>query len=300
MLIHFILLHVIFSKKSYNGGGQSVTPGLIGNSNSSSNQLTSETGCASSGSTLFKGDFSKAVDKGVWWLDNQVYNGEVQKYTDTSDVLYVKDGNLVINALKDSDGNWTSSRIRTFDAWENFRVDVTYKLDQEVTGAFPAIWMLPQGNSYIWPLDGEIDIMEYNTQFPVRTQQAIHMSAHFGAGALSYHNCNIDVKVFNTLSVEVNDDEIRFYCNGKASGFYKKPFAATVFNWPFNLHKYGLVLNYAINPSFSAKVPKSVNSLSMTISDLTVSKCASPVVSAAKQNINLWSSIVGMIVALFV
>ena len=100
--------------------------------------------------------------------------GEIQNYTNSTNNIKVDgSGNLVITALKDSAGNWTSSRIETQRA--NFkpapggklaiegRIQLPNVTGDAALGYWPAFWTLGspyRGNFQNWPGIGEFDIME--------------------------------------------------------------------------------------------------------------------------------------------
>lgn len=109
----------------------------------------------------FNGD---SLDFTKWKYGNTPENGSM-KYLNSSDNVYLKDGNLVLSAIKDdSFGDKftaTSGMVITKDlaSWKYGRFDIRAKLPVE-QGMWPAIWMMPQDPKYGWPNDGEIDIME--------------------------------------------------------------------------------------------------------------------------------------------
>src|SRR5712664_1789158 len=89
----------------------------------------------------------------------------------TSNVHQDGAGHLMITALRDASGKWTSGRIETQLA--NFNsptgiVAMEASIQQpNVAGAagegyWPAFWMLgsPYRVDHIWPKDGEVDILE--------------------------------------------------------------------------------------------------------------------------------------------
>ena len=93
-------------------------------------------------------------------------NNELQEYTWGTTNVYVEDGDLVIQPLKEvSDSGevtYTSGRINSYQnasflyGYFEARIKVP-----EGKGFLPAFWMLPSKNTYGgWPLSGEIDIME--------------------------------------------------------------------------------------------------------------------------------------------
>lgn len=94
-------------------------------------------------------------------------NNELQEYTDSSDNIYLEDGNLVLKPIKtvDGDGNvsYTSGRVNTQN-----KHDFKYGLFEarvkvpKGQGFLPAFWMMPTNENLYgqWPRCGEIDIME--------------------------------------------------------------------------------------------------------------------------------------------
>ena len=106
-------------------------------------------------------------------------NNELQTYTADQINSYIQDGNLVIQALSDSQGKaYTSARMITKDKVEftHGRIDVRAKLPTG-QGIWPAIWMLGANIDEVsWPACGEIDIMELVGHEP----DEVHGTAHWG------------------------------------------------------------------------------------------------------------------------
>lgn len=115
-------------------------------------------------------------------------NQELQYYTDRTDNAYLTDGNLVIEAKKESfnASAYTSARLITQNK-QTFtfgRIDIRAILP-EGQGIWPALWMLGQNIGDIgWPACGEIDIMELVGHEPSTT----HGTAHWGAQGQGYSN----------------------------------------------------------------------------------------------------------------
>ncbi len=91
-------------------------------------------------------------------------NNELQYYTDRDTNISIKNGNLIIRALKENYGgeNYTSARIET-----QGKYSITYgKIEARIKlpygrGMWPAFWMLGDDITTVsWPACGEIDIME--------------------------------------------------------------------------------------------------------------------------------------------
>jgi len=89
-------------------------------------------------------------------------NQEEQIYTSSTNNVKREGGILKIKAIKESNGSYSSARIKTQDKFE-FRygyVEIRAKLPSS-QGTWPALWMLGANFPEVgWPQCGEIDIME--------------------------------------------------------------------------------------------------------------------------------------------
>ena len=115
----------------------------------------------------FDGD---ALDETIWNYEPHApgwTNEELQEYTTSTDNVFIRDGKLVIKAIKTlTDGGsdyYTSGKVTTQNKKDFMygKVCVSAKVP-EGQGLWPAIWMMPTDESYYgqWPKCGEIDIME--------------------------------------------------------------------------------------------------------------------------------------------
>ena len=98
-------------------------------------------------------------------------NGEIEVYTNSpNNVFQDGQGNLVIRAIRDSSGNFTSARLQTGAPgastqtadlhWQYGRIEARMKLPFGL-GVWPAFWMLGEDiDTVSWPECGEVDIME--------------------------------------------------------------------------------------------------------------------------------------------
>jgi beta-glucanase (GH16 family) len=127
-----------------------------------------------------------AIDPAKWNHDVDCWGGgndERQCYTDLRRNAQVKDGKLIITARKEratgpafptaqrndkkkanimATKEYSSARLVTRGkaAWSYGKIEVRAKLPQG-QGTWPAIWMLPERDSYgPWARSGEIDILE--------------------------------------------------------------------------------------------------------------------------------------------
>ena len=135
--------------------------------------------------TVWKDEFSgSAINRDNWSPEVSCWGGgnnERQCYTDRSQNIQVKDGFLHLIATperwtgptfpdtmlshvaqSEQTQEYTSGKVRTvgLHAWRYGRVSARMKLPSG-QGTWPAFWMMPADDVYgLWPLSGEIDIME--------------------------------------------------------------------------------------------------------------------------------------------
>lgn len=112
-------------------------------------------------------------------------NNELEYYTNSNKNIFVSNGNLVIEARKESISgfNYTSARITTQNkkVFTHGRIDIRAKLPV-AKGIWPALWMLGNNISAVgWPACGEIDIMELVGQNPSTTYGTAHWQNASGA-----------------------------------------------------------------------------------------------------------------------
>lgn len=125
---------------------------------------------------VWQDEFDQALDSGpnpaVWSFDLGAGgwgNAELESYTDSRENSFVAsdpeatDGKvLVIRAVKQSNGGYTSARIKSIGrfATQYGRIEARLKLPRG-QGVWPAFWMLGANFPAVgWPTCGEIDIME--------------------------------------------------------------------------------------------------------------------------------------------
>lgn len=120
-------------------------------------------------------DFSgSSVDTNKWKYElGYVRNNETQRYTNSN--AQINDGILALRALKDSDGNWTSSSIISHGKFSFMYGKIVARVRAcNYNGAFGAFWTLgdtfefdynewgsPNTLGEWWAWCGEFDIMEY-------------------------------------------------------------------------------------------------------------------------------------------
>lgn len=202
-------------------------------------------------SLLWSDEFDgTTLDESIWnrelrepgWTNN-----ELQEYTDSSDNIFVRDGKLVLKAIKtEKDGKdyYTSGKVNSQNKkpFTYGKVVVSAKAPTG-KGLWPAAWMMPDDESFYgqWPKCGEIDIMEVlghdlSTAYCTihygepHAEQQNTITGNFGEG-------------FHEYSVEWEPGEIRWYVDNNevlvvndwftaVEGEDEKPYPAP-FNQPF-------------------------------------------------------------------
>ncbi len=208
------------------------------------------------------------LDTNNWSYQNWepgTVNAEWQKYTDSQDNVYVKNGILTIQALQGKKGDrykYTSGRLIGYGKKEfkYGRFEARIKVPKG-KGFLPAFWLM--GNESIygqWPRCGEVDIMEVMGH----QTNVLYTTTHFGTDSTNGHrqgqivtNAGIDLSAdFHTYAVDWIPGKMDFYLDGKlihtevkwhsapgsTSDYY--PYPA-----PFNKPMY-MILNLAVGGSW--------------------------------------------------
>ena len=199
-------------------------------------------------------DISKWVfDVGNWGWGNE----EIQYYTKADRKnARVKEGNLIIEALKDAQTNsWTSARLTTRGKVSFLYGKIEFRARvPEKKGYWAAGWML--GDSYVdegsWPYCGEIDILEnvgYEIQ-PLSGDGIAHLSVHTPAYYFKRNNQITSTTLvkdmvgsFHTYTMEWSPNGMKGLIDGVASYTYDK--TANDLEWPFN-KAHNLIINLAM------------------------------------------------------
>ncbi len=166
-----------------------------------------------------------ALDGNVWNYEigngsNGWGNNELEYYTNSTKNTFVSNGNLIIEARKESIGgfNYSSSRITTQNkkSFTFGRVDIRAKLPKG-KGIWPALWMLGTNISSVgWPACGEIDIMELLGQDPSKAYGTLHYGAssatHGSKGnPYSLSDGSTFYDQFHVFSMEWKQDQVKLY-----------------------------------------------------------------------------------------
>jgi beta-glucanase (GH16 family) len=132
---------------------------------SSGRAFSPDTWTPGPGWTLVWGDefAGPAIDGANWGYDlggGGWGNSELETYTSTN--AYILNGELVISAIKEGNGSYTSTRLKTQGkrSWKYGKVAARIRLPYG-QGIWPAFWMLGDNITTVgWPKCGETDIME--------------------------------------------------------------------------------------------------------------------------------------------
>ena len=206
-------------------------------------------------------------DSSKWNFDlgnhNGWGNGELENYTSSPlNSFHDGKGNLVIRAIRDSDGKYTSARLQTGSPgasthttdgnWQFGRIEARMKLPFG-QGVWPAFWML--GESFTtagWPACGELDIMEnfgtFHDNSNVNNGTAHGPGYSGGKGITKSYTLPRGQRVyddFHVYSIEWAADSVEWFVDGVS--FHKvtpasRPGGA---RWVFNA-PYFILLNLAI------------------------------------------------------
>lgn len=190
-------------------------------------------------------------DSEKWWYENLpkgAVNNELQtyvggfRYTDTVAAIY--DGTLKIIAKKIGN-DVISARINTIEAWTYGYFEARLRVPGG-KGTWPAFWMMPK-NFTAWPLDGEIDIMEYVGYDPNVVHSSIHTQSYYHSigtqktASKEIENAEIE---FHVYAVEWTAEYIKGFVDGVEYFRFDNDGTGNKHTWPFNAPFY-LKLNLA-------------------------------------------------------
>ncbi|HWJ27923.1 MAG TPA: family 16 glycosylhydrolase [Flavisolibacter sp.] len=146
-------------------------------------------------------------------------NNELEYYTNSAKNVFVSNGNLIIEARKESISaiNYSSAPITTQNkkTFTYGSVDIRAKLPKG-QGIWPALWMLGSSiSSAGWPASGEIDIMELLGHEPSKMYGTLHFGAssatHGSKGNYYVLNSGSFYDQFHVFSMEWKQDEVKLY-----------------------------------------------------------------------------------------
>ena len=175
---------------------------------------------------LWHDEFSGSeLDDSIWNREARQpgwTNEELQEYTQKTDNCFTRDGKLVLKAIKTEENGkpyYTSGKVNSHNKMDFMYGKVVAKAKvPEGKGLWPAIWMMPQDESFYgqWPKCGEIDIMEVLGS-DVKTAYG---TVHYGEphaeqqGTVVLENGSF-ASDFHEYSVEWEPGEMRWYIDNE-------------------------------------------------------------------------------------
>ncbi|MEM9304085.1 MAG: glycoside hydrolase family 16 protein [Pseudomonadota bacterium] len=159
------------------------------------------------------------------------FNGEWQRYTDSTDNADVENGVLVIRAIHEGGAHapnrYTSARLHTppADGWRYGRIAARIQLPWG-QGIWPAFWMLganidENGGDTPWPRTGEIDILElYGSRDNGRVEANIHYAdgddRHASMGSVGFDlEDGWFADAFHVFEIVWDEDRIVWFVDGQ-------------------------------------------------------------------------------------
>ncbi|MEP6735603.1 MAG: glycoside hydrolase family 16 protein [Chryseolinea sp.] len=179
-------------------------------------------------------------------------NNELEYYTNDAKNVRVKEGKLIIEALKEDKAgkSYTSTRIisKGKGDWLYGRIEINAKLPKG-KGTWPAIWMLSTDWSYGgWPASGEIDIMEHVGFDPgvihgtIHTELYNHIKGTQKEGKVTVNDVQ---DAFHVYAIEWTKTTMSFYVDSTKYYSVTKSPSDDFKGWPFD-KRFHLLLNLAV------------------------------------------------------
>lgn len=159
-------------------------------------------------------------------------------------LIYFEDGNLVLDGRINPDAKSPKDRYVTGGLWTKGKFNIGYgRIDfrakvEEAEGAWPAIWLLPDGGKQKWPDGGEIDVMEHlnKDEFVYQTTHSRYtFTLKNTENPKNSRTAKIKRNDYNIYSLAWNEDVIQWFVNGKPTHVYprvKTEEAAEQGQWP--------------------------------------------------------------------
>jgi beta-glucanase (GH16 family) len=198
-------------------------------------------------------------------------NNELQYYK--AENAEVNNGILSIIAKKErvKSNAYTSARIRTKNLadFSYGRFEARMKLPAGA-GLWPAFWMLstdePNGG---WPMDGEIDIMEFTSAKPDHIFGTIHYgdpypNNQFQGNNFYLYDGSLFTDDFHVFAIEWEPGVIRWYVDDILYSVKTKDDVAP-YDWPFDNNRFHFILNTAVGGTLGGEVDDSIFPSSMLV-----------------------------------
>ena len=227
------------------------------------------------GKLLWSDEFSGAAgskpDPSKWTYDlggNGWGNKELENYTDSSANAFLDGkGHVVIRAVKDAEGRFTSARMKTQGrfSFTYGRVEARMKLPRG-QGMWPAFWMLGNDIAKVgWPACGEVDIMESLGREPAIVHGTVHGPGYSGKHGISAQYALPGMSPladdFHLYAADWTPNRIEFSIDGHVYATVTPASLPPGTKWVYN-HPFFLILNLAVggawpgNPDASTIFPQ--------------------------------------------
>lgn len=226
----------------------------------------------------FSGTNGSAPDAKKWKYDlggEGWGNEELETYTSRPQNVHIRDGNLVITAMRETytgaDGltrNYTSARLKTqnlfMQAYGRFEARIRIPRGQ---GIWPAFWMLGSDiETAGWPKCGEIDIMENIGREPGINHGSLHGPSTIAptsdlTGTYVLPSGQSFSDDFHTYAIEWEPGTVRFFVDAINYVTFTQSQWSAGGQWVFD-HPHFIILNVAVggnwpgNPDATTPFPQ--------------------------------------------
>lgn len=198
-------------------------------------------------------DRKSFIDPNTWSKIPRVkVSPEWRKYmSDNPDCYDVKDGNLILRGIKNTDAKADTAAYLTGGVYTKFkrafyggRLEIKAKL-QGAKGAWPAIWLKPfEEEKFPWPSGGEIDIME-RLNYDSIAYQTVHSNytQKLGIRKNPPHGSTAPIRPddYNVYAVEMYPDSVVFFINDVKNFSYPRIKTDKEGQFPFDKAYYLLI-----------------------------------------------------------
>lgn len=210
---------------------------------------------------IWEDDFSEAnsLDDSKWNVVKRNKADWGNYMSDLPELIQNKNGKLYLRGIVNPDQNadpvpYLTGGVHTKDKF-NFtygKIEIRAKLEN-AQGAWPAIWMLPNGSKYgEYPRNGEIDLME-RLNADAQFYQTIHSyytlelkeTTNPKSGAIT----PVNATRYNVYGLEWFTDKLVFTLNGVETFVYPRLEDVDASQWPFDQPFY-LVLSMQLEGSW--------------------------------------------------
>jgi beta-glucanase (GH16 family) len=178
------------------------------------------------------------------------------------------EGHLVIRAILEPGGRYTSARLKTQGVFQvqYGRIEARMKLPFG-QGIWPAFWMLGTDIGTVgWPRCGEIDILENIGKEPSTVHGTVHGPGYSGGNGIGFQTALASGRVaddFHVYGVEWSPEHIEFFFDGKSYGQVAPARLPSGAAWAFD-KPFFLLLNLAVggnwpgNPDTTTAFPQTL------------------------------------------